>query len=258
LEIIYTTSEEVFQRRISLEEGIGILTEQTQMPYGSAKIILRQVYPGLRSGKIFTRTLSAGLFDFLLKNIQNDFGNEALLISLNGFQLHITYRLNQGYPTTKVGNVLYRYHHELGFALDNTTDEIEQEELIAKINKELNKQQIINKLKAINQYEPEIIFFSGKAYKRDNRTIALIKIVREHKCQICETTIIKKDGSQYVEAAHIISKHEKGPETPDNIILLCPNHHKEFDLGDLVILKHNSIEIKFKLNGKKYNINLGF
>lgn len=50
--------------------------------------------------------------------------------------------------------------------------------------------------------------------------------------KICSTTIMKKDGRKYVEAAHIKSKHLKGRETLSNIILLCPNYHKEFDLGN--------------------------
>ncbi len=65
------------------------------------------------------------------------------------------------------------------------------------------------------------------------------------------------NGSFYIEAAHIKPKHKKGRETPDNILILCPNHHKEFDFGNLKIEKHAKDEIVFQLNSKRYNIDLG-
>ena len=45
------------------------------------------------------------------------------------------------------------------------------------------------------------------------------------------------DGSFYIEAAHIKPKSQQGTETPDNILILCPNHHKEFDLGKREIIE---------------------
>ncbi|WP_367277532.1 HNH endonuclease [Mucilaginibacter sp.] len=73
---------------------------------------------------------------------------------------------------------------------------------------------------------------------------------------MCSTTIRKKDGSYYIEAAHIKPKHQKGRESPDNIILLCPNHHKEFDFGEVEIKNHDLIQIDFLLNGKAHSLSL--
>ncbi|MFH2029353.1 MAG: HNH endonuclease [Bacteroidota bacterium] len=42
-----------------------------------------------------------------------------------------------------------------------------------------------------------------------------------------------------MEAAHIKPKHKKSKETPENILILCPNHHKEFDFGRRIIREHN-------------------
>ncbi|MBU0559050.1 MAG: HNH endonuclease [Bacteroidetes bacterium] len=49
----------------------------------------------------------------------------------------------------------------------------------------------------------------------------------------------KKNGDFYIEAAHIKPKHKKSKETPENILILCPNHHKEFDFGRRIIREHN-------------------
>jgi predicted restriction endonuclease len=69
-------------------------------------------------------------------------------------------------------------------------------------------------------------------------------------------TILKRNGSKYIEAAHIIPHQKKGRATLDNIILLCPNHHKEFNLGDCKHIIHSKIDFEFSLNGTVYKLKL--
>ena len=86
--------------------------------------------------------------------------------------------------------------------------------------------------------------------------IARLKRLRGFECQICHGSVTMKDGQKYVEGAHIKPKHEKGSEAPSNILILCPNHHKEFDLGDKKNVSHNGSLLSFELNGKSYQINM--
>jgi len=134
-------------------------------------------------------------------------------------------------------------------------DEREQNEIEA-IYKSKSKAEIANELRNIKPTDPKQIKINSKAYKRDNKTISLIKILRDFKCQICGVSIKKKDGTYYIEAAHITPKHQKGAEIPDNIILLFPNHHKEFDYGDLNIISQSKDIINFYLNDNIYKLNL--
>lgn len=143
----------------------------------------------------------------------------------------------------------------------NSTDECEQRELEEQTAKDLateetNREEMIKELEAIKPTSSDKVEYRGKTYKRDNKTIAMLKILRYKKCQVCKEFIVKKNGDHYVEAAHIKPKKEKGPETPDNILILCPNHHKEFDLGDTKVINHTKEEIVFKLNGTRYELNL--
>ncbi len=150
--------------------------------------------------------------------------------------------------------------------LDNMTDddaelillknEVEQNELEKYLQKNKSREQIIEELLNSKPKEDKTVLVKSCQYKRDNYTIALIKQLRGHKCQICSKEIITKDGNKYIEAAHIVPKNEKGKETPDNILLLCPNCHKEFDLGDRSVILHNEKEIEFSINGMRYKINL--
>jgi len=134
-------------------------------------------------------------------------------------------------------------------------DEAEQEELID-IYSNLDEKSIINDLKAIKSSGTEIVLVKQKKYKRDNKSIALLKLLRKFKCQICGTRIRIRNNRYYIEAAHIVPKSKNGPEIPNNIVILCPNHHKEFDFSEKVIHKHSEKLIKFDMNGKTYEINL--
>ena len=111
-------------------------------------------------------------------------------------------------------------------------------------------------LRNVEATDPEQVEVHGKVYKRDNRTIVQLKRLRLHKCQVCGHSIKKKDGSPYVEAAHITPKKDKGPELPNNIMILCPNHHKEFDLGKKEIVKRTAEMIVVRVNEIEYSIDL--
>ena len=133
-----------------------------------------------------------------------------------------------------------------------------QEQLeIEKAGKEKPIDKIIAELENVSAKDAELIKINGKTYKRDNKTIADLKLLHDFKCQICRVKIPKKKKCDfYIEAAHIKAKNKAGPETPNNILILCPNHHKEFDYGDRVITEHSEKQIIFRMKKKKYTINL--
>jgi len=71
---------------------------------------------------------------------------------------------------------------------------------------------------------------------RDTNLSKKIKLLYNNRCQICNASIMIK-GQGYSEAHHIIPLGERhnGPDLPWNIIVLCPNHHAEFDFGVIAI-----------------------
>lgn len=116
---------------------------------------------------------------------------------------------------------------------------------------------IKKRLKSVAESKEVLIQINGEIWKRDNYLVGLIKKCRGYQCQICGYTFKKKNGGFYTEGAHIIEKRTgRGKETPDNIIILCPNHHKEFDLSDKEIIERTKQNVKFKMGGKEYSINL--
>ena len=68
---------------------------------------------------------------------------------------------------------------------------------------------------------------------RDTELVKQIKILHKYQCQLCGISIKLKDGKLYIEAHHIkpLGRPHNGPDIPENIICVCPNHHVELDFG---------------------------
>lgn len=141
--------------------------------------------------------------------------------------------------------------------LNSEINEKEQQCYINKLRKsQKTKEQLLSLLSKRQNQQDKTENYSGKRNKRDNESIALIKCLRDFKCQLCGKSILKRDGTYYVEAAHIDPKCDKGKETLENILLLCPNHHKEFDLGKREIVYRDSRSLVLKINGETYKVSL--
>ena len=71
---------------------------------------------------------------------------------------------------------------------------------------------------------------------RDSRLGKEIKRLYSYKCQVCSIEINTNAGP-YAEAAHIkpVGKPHNGPDRPDNLLCLCPNHHLMLDKGVYMI-----------------------
>ncbi|WP_187151998.1 HNH endonuclease [Treponema endosymbiont of Eucomonympha sp.] len=119
-----------------------------------------------------------------------------------------------------------------------------------------NRINLLNKITEYASTGNAYIIINSKAYKRDLYQIGLIKKYRGNKCQFCSHTIRKKSGEYYSEASHITPKSEGGDEKLENILVLCPNCHKLFDLGSREEIERTKTKYSVKLNGKEYSITL--
>jgi putative restriction endonuclease len=63
-----------------------------------------------------------------------------------------------------------------------------------------------------------------------------IKALYHYRCQMCGIRLEGAAGP-YAEAAHIrpLSRPHNGPDTLDNLLCLCPNHHVLFNIGGVAI-----------------------
>jgi len=72
---------------------------------------------------------------------------------------------------------------------------------------------------------------------RDTKIIRELKAIYHDMCQICGVKLKLPNGSYYSEGHHLkkLGGIHKGPDIKSNIIILCPNHHTEFDFGMIAI-----------------------
>lgn len=71
---------------------------------------------------------------------------------------------------------------------------------------------------------------------RDTVQARSIKELYDYQCQICGLRLETAAGP-YAEAAHIrpLGAPHHGPDSSENILCLCPNHHVLFDYGGIAI-----------------------
>ncbi len=89
-----------------------------------------------------------------------------------------------------------------------------------------------------------------------------IKEYIQYKCQICESlgqnpySFKKKSGEYYVETHHIIpvSDTKNSKLSVDNLICLCPNHHKQVHYGNVEIINNNDTYVEYNIDGIKVKI----
>ena len=96
--------------------------------------------------------------------------------------------------------------------------------------------------------------------RNDRPMVKFLKECVGYKCQFpgCEAKIPTKDGSNYVEVAHIDPVKAGGQSVIGNLVVLCPNHHKEFDLGNLHIHEQSPCRLTGTLNGVNFEIIFNF
>jgi len=113
---------------------------------------------------------------------------------------------------------------------------------------------------------PEKIYQTKEEKEEDLRQSKRIErgpngdLVKEHfqdECQICNAqgifenySFIKENGRQYSEAHHVIPLSQKGTDTPDNIMCLCANHHRQMHYGDASV-KFDCKNFYITLDGKE-------
>lgn len=91
---------------------------------------------------------------------------------------------------------------------------------------------------------PDRIRKSGYGFQRDP-AIRFHVVQRSHgTCEYCgKKGFLMVGGGGYVEAHHIIALADQGPDTLENVIALCPEHHRAAHYG----AKRDALEAEMKL-----------
>jgi hypothetical protein len=89
---------------------------------------------------------------------------------------------------------------------------------------------------------------------RDSAIAQRLKAIYSHRCMICGQALqVSTEPARYFSnAAHIkpLGKPYNGPDRDGNILILCPNHHVQFDEG---ILRLARVGNRFRIQSKIIN-----
>src|SRR3546814_17884168 len=79
---------------------------------------------------------------------------------------------------------------------------------------------------------PYTTLFRSLVYIRDPRVRSAALLRAAGRCEYCDALgFVRADGAIYLETHHIIPLHAGGPDTVQNVICLCPNHHRAAHSG---------------------------
>jgi 5-methylcytosine-specific restriction protein A len=79
---------------------------------------------------------------------------------------------------------------------------------------------------------PEKKHFSGSVFVRDAKVREYVLQRSKGKCEWCNTLgFAMANGAIYLETHHVIPLSEGGSDSANNVVALCPNHHREAHHG---------------------------
>ena len=122
-------------------------------------------------------------------------------------------------------------------ASDENRPEFETEVIDSQIERDLNDDIDIPE----NETEEARIF----RIKRYQNIVNRLKFECNYKCQICGDSFLMDNGKYYCEAHHIKLLSKGGTQSPENVLILCSNHHRMFHYAA------NSINISDIIDGKR-------
>jgi hypothetical protein len=113
-----------------------------------------------------------------------------------------------------------------------------------------------NTPQAVDIADPETKRVKCVQYRilRDTALSRHVKALHNYKCQICGITLELGDGNCYAEAHHLrpLGAPHDGPDTLENIICVCPNHHALLDYGGIVLRKKDLLGLSLHTIGEEH------
>jgi 5-methylcytosine-specific restriction protein A len=98
----------------------------------------------------------------------------------------------------------------------------------------------------VGSITPDRVTGTVSAFRRDAKIRDAVLTRANGKCEYCGAPGFEMaKGRRYLEAHHIINLAKQGPDTMDNVIALCANHHREAHYGKTA--NHLELQLREKL-----------
>lgn len=92
--------------------------------------------------------------------------------------------------------------------------------------------------------------------KRYQKIVKRLKVQYNHKCQLCGDNFLMDNGNYYCEAHHIKMLSQDGSQSPENVLILCANHHRMFHYASNICIIRELIDGKrsIKIGEKEFTV----
>lgn len=112
-----------------------------------------------------------------------------------------------------------------------------------------------NEPEAPDRASPGKVLVEVNRYIRDTKLSRFVKEEYKWRCQICGERILLPNNEYYSEGHHLqpLGDQHGGPDVRENILVLCPYHHAEFDYGCIAINPETSVVEHIDTKNKFHN-----
>jgi len=111
---IYLRAKDVFSQKDDINNAQYILVKDTGMNSGSAKMYI-QAFLKMMVGEHYKRTINGTATEYFLKNIRDDFGQQALEQALASVEKHIEYYEGLGNGELRnIKDIYHKYYNSIG------------------------------------------------------------------------------------------------------------------------------------------------
>ena len=86
---------------------------------------------------------------------------------------------------------------------------------------------------------------SSTAVERDRQLVDNLKELYDDTCQVCGDRRLKRPDEGFSHAHHLkpLGRPHNGPDVPENVVVVCPNHHEDFENGTFTV-DPESLEVR--------------
>lgn len=93
-----------------------------------------------------------------------------------------------------------------------------------------------------------------KTFRRNPVLSAALKTRYKDRCQICGVTFKTDRGRFFTDTHHLKSLRKSGTDTSDNIVVVCPNHHRILERSDVKVISKTKSKVIIEASGQNFEI----
>lgn len=230
----YTLGFRVIKKKMQLSDAIEILASDYDMGKESAQYYINTL-SHMYKGEMYKLTINAKATRYFIESLLKDCDEQIARLALSSLESHIAHRRAvHGDNQIQNSELSSEFRSKLSIeTLDAATldRDLERTSSLARKSTASERKE---RLESAN-VKPEEIYVTSRAFRRNPDVIEEALARADGVCGGCKSSapfIRASGGTPFLEVHHKIPLSEKGLDSIDNAIALCPNCHREAHFGE--------------------------